>query len=299
MSISNRVINKRPQNNKLTDEQKDELVKSYIPGQTTSVSLAKKYGIHKSSVKGLLRRRGVELYNVKNKKKRQYKLNDNLFENIDTEEKAYFLGLMYADGYNDKYGRGFAIALQEQDFNILIKFNLFLQTDRPLSFYKKKNKNHSSVYKLICNSKKMSQDLSLKGCGNKKSLTLQFPTEDQVPKHLIRHFIRGYFDGDGCFSTYQTKNLNNIVKRYNISIVATRQFAKRLSEICDEFIQVPFVIYKKPEQKCIRWFQLSGRKSCYKFLEWIYQDATVYLYRKHDKFTYEKSLFQEVVTYEV
>lgn len=54
------------------------------------------------------------------------------------------------------------------------------------------------MYRLACYSKKSYTDLINKGCGINKSLILKFPDETQVPQNLISHFIRGYFDGDGC-----------------------------------------------------------------------------------------------------
>ena len=67
-------------------------------------------------------------------------------------------------------------------------------------------------------SKEMATDLAKAGCYNKKSLTLKFPTEEQVPSKLIRHFLRGYVDGDGCLCcTEKTKQF---------SITGTEDFFK-------------------------------------------------------------------------
>ena len=52
-----------------------------------------------------------------------------------------------------------------------------------------------------------------------KTFTLRFPTENQVPKELLRHFIRGYFDGDGCVSFYTNRKtvMVNFVLALNCS----------------------------------------------------------------------------------
>ena len=44
--------------------------------------------------------------------------------------------------------------------------------------------------------------LNNKGVLYKKSKILTFPTIQQVPKNLLFHFIRGYFDGDGSVYEY-------------------------------------------------------------------------------------------------
>lgn len=62
----------------------------------------------------------------------------------------------------------------------------------------KKGKGAGNWYcRLVHDSRELALDLKNKGCYQGKSLTLTFPSKDIVPEHLIRHFIRGYFDGDG------------------------------------------------------------------------------------------------------
>jgi intein-encoded DNA endonuclease-like protein len=56
-----------------------------------------------------------------------------------------------------------------------------------------------------------------------KSLKLKFPTTEQVPNELMMHFIRGYFDGDGCISKSIRKNRNNSVE-YRFSLLGTEEF---------------------------------------------------------------------------
>jgi len=62
----------------------------------------------------------------------------------------------------------------------------------------------------------MKDDLIALGCIPRKSLLLKFPTSNQVPEHLIRHFIRGYFDGDGHFT--------NTEKCFEAGYIGTEDF---------------------------------------------------------------------------
>ena len=67
----------------------------------------------------------------------------------------------------------------------------------------------------------MFNDLIKQGCVPNKSLILTFPNKHQVPKNLINHFIRGYFDGDGSISygiqeRYSVRKKQN-TKRLNIN----------------------------------------------------------------------------------
>lgn len=81
----------------------------------------------------------------------------------------------------------------------------------------------SKSYRYSFRSTKCKQDLIDKGCVPKKSLILNFPTENQVPRKLIRHFIRGYFDGDGWFT--------NTEECFQVGIIGTENFIKGLLNI--------------------------------------------------------------------
>ena len=64
------------------------------------------------------------------------------------------------------------------------------------------------------------------GCVPNKSLILTFPDINVVSEDLVRHFIRGYFDGDGCLSFNKNKYCTP-----NISILGTKQFLEKLETI--------------------------------------------------------------------
>ena len=140
-------------------------------------------------------------------KRSPYTCNYHYFDFIDTEEKAYWLGFLAADGWigkNDKANAGVVgVELQYGDINHLKKFNKAIQgnykiTDRwktcSISTNKEK-KNHTCVLRIF--SLTMYNALVNLGFTNNKSFDYSIPL---IPQELIRHFIRGYFDGNGCFS---------------------------------------------------------------------------------------------------
>ena len=51
--------------------------------------------------------------------KTKYSYDRNYFEKIDTEDKAYFLGFLYADGFNTK--QGFRLQISQKDEDVLLK----------------------------------------------------------------------------------------------------------------------------------------------------------------------------------
>lgn len=187
---------------RLNNQEKQELVEKYKAGNFTCTDLAKIYNISREAVGGLLKRRHILINNNQSQLQRKYTLDESYFDEINTEAKAYFLGLLYADGYNNEERNCVQISLQEQDKEILELFNKEIKSNRPLLFLnlKKYNKNNQNCYRLSISSVKISKRLKELGCLQKKSFKIIFPTF--LREDLIRHFIRGYFDGDGSFGSY-------------------------------------------------------------------------------------------------
>jgi intein/homing endonuclease len=131
-----------------------------------------------------------------------------VFDVIDTEEKAYWLGFIYADGYIETESNRFGIGISIKDYGHLVKFNSFMKylgNNIKTKISKQKYKGELKE-KEICfwrvSDKHLKESLIKQGCFEKKSLILEFP---KIPAKLVKHFIRGYFDGDGCVSYYQNK----------------------------------------------------------------------------------------------
>lgn len=202
--------------------------------------------------------------------KRINNFNDNYFENIDSEDKAYFLGLLFADGNVYLKRHRVQITLVNEDAYILNKFAEYINYSGKLYLDRK-------LYsKLILPSKKMCNDLILLGCVPNKSLILTFP--NKLPKELVHHFIRGYFDGDGHIS----KNKLLINPYYNINITSTENFLITLSSIFIENNIIVSKSYKRYKNKEVSAHTLYIKnKSAKQFVDYIYKNATMFLIRKN------------------
>ncbi len=178
------------------------------------------------------------------------------------------------------------ISLQEGDKEILEKMKESISSERPLGFFKtsKYNKNWSNTWSLYLNSFKISKKLSELGYMGKKSLILEFPTEKQVPNFLLRHFIRGYFDGDGCINVYLIKKTNSF--KWCATIVSTENFCLELQKVIKKELNINVSIGKrhKRSQTTTRQLRTGGNQQVFRFLEWIYKDSKIFLKRKIDKF---------------
>jgi len=214
---------------------------------------------------------------------RKYTVNINYFSKIDTIDKAYFLGLLYADGWvSNSKSRGKEFGIGLIDLKILEIFSSYLQSNHPIRPCKKKKQHHSQGYNLSIIRDKLHDDLINLGCILKKSLILKFPNEKQVPCELLSHFIRGYFDGDGCI----------FVKTYNkasVQIAGTEHFLKGIKFELDN-VNISSNIRKA---KNIYMLYFSGTNNIKKFYNFIYiEKKNIYFERKFQKF---EDLFKEQI----
>ncbi len=166
-----------------------------------SQDIAAKWGISKAAVWRYLKSVGCEM----RPSRRRHHIDEKFFDVIDTEAKAYFLGLLYADGYNS--GKNVVeISLQERDKEILEAFQQHVGHAGKLGYRIRKGHrdgfDRQNQYRLALCSNHMAVKLTEHGCGPRKSSTLEFPT--CVPDQLVRHFVRGYFDGDGMICLHKS-----------------------------------------------------------------------------------------------
>ena len=216
---------------------------------------------------------------------KKYALNEHIFDCIDTEEKAYWLGWLFSDGYNHSSKCQVALRVQEEDVEILYKLQDFLQTDAPIHTYKRVtkvnslNRNYSEL--LLCSSH-LSKRLSELGCVQAKTLVLEFP---DIPCQLYQHFIRGYFDGDGCFSVIKRKDRKNPEsKTYQFNIVGMHTVLAKIQNILVQNTGVKRLPIKTRRGTKAETLHYNGHSICKKILDYLYKDASIYLKRKHDKY---------------
>jgi hypothetical protein len=121
------------------------------------------------------------------------------------------------------------------------------------------------------------------GCTPKKSLTLKFPNINIFEnKNLIRHFIRGYIDGDGCISYCDKKH-----KHMTLRILGTKDFLNILQKYLP--LEKKNKLHKKNNI-----YDLSFQKGRGKYiLDYVYKDATIFLDRKLEKYKEYCRLYQE------
>lgn len=231
-----------------------------------------------------LRKRGDKI-------KRKYFLNEDYFDNINSEEKAYYLGFLYADGYNNEKKHEIKIRLAIKDEEWLKQFHdiLYPNGDHKLTYYNNRiiNGKRYSYCELYVYSKHMSQSLAKYGCIQNKTFQLKFPQIIKI-NNLENHFIRGVFDGDGCISMYKHKDSVHInsYSKYTFSIIGYNKFMQEIEDVLVEKLSLNNnkIIPYKGKDKRIGTLIYTGGRQCIKIREWLYNNASCYMKRKYEKF---------------
>lgn len=225
--------------------------------------------------------------------RKQY-VNENAFDSIDNEEKAYWLGFIYADGnvsdyetiYKTRHKAVYRIevSLKSDDIGHLEKLKKFLGWEGKVKI-SKTNFTRSDRCRLFFNSKHMWHVLTAYGCTPKKSLTLVFPDLSIFKdKTVVPHFIRGYVDGDGCIS-YLAKDK----KKMALSILGTKSMLTGIQQ------NLPL------ERSNKLWKSTNNNVYDLTFNLWrgyyvcnvLYKNATIYLDRKFNKYKEYCRIYEE------
>lgn len=112
------------------NEKYEEGLKLYLQGDLSLTQISKKLQCSRGHLGEYIKSQGYIVINRQN----DNGTNDNIFSLIDTEEKAYWLGFLYADGYIRKgENNHISIVLQQRDINHLVKFKKFLNSPAKVS----------------------------------------------------------------------------------------------------------------------------------------------------------------------
>ena len=255
------------------------ILEKYISGQS-SESIAKELNIGATTVLRILRENNI-LIRSQHEIKLKYSLDEDYFEKIDTPNKAYILGLMYADGCNHIKRNFIKIELKYNDKELLEKVRKEMKIEKPLKYNNKQKerertgKQSQDTYSIDIYSKKMCKDLEKMGCVERKSLVLKWP--DWLENSLLPHFIRGYFDGDGSIKSK---------KGCEISFASCSwDFINGLQEILEKFFNVETHVYRKQDNHELPQTLVITKQSMSKVvLDWVYKDADIYMERKYIKY---------------
>ena len=222
------------------------------------------------------------------------RVRQNFFEKIETEVQAYLLGFYAADGNINEKRKTFRIHLQQSDSELVYLYKDLISPDARLFTMKEhvvKARNgqlvtaHESIGVDI-NSSKICNDLVNLGFGyNKTYVDLKLP---KIDDKLIRHFIRGYFDGDGTISYYYCKpdlkwKKNERIRGYASICGKTKTMIEEIAHFLKKNNIKSSTCFAKRDKMWILTIPKSQLKKLY---DLFYKDSYFYLSRKFNKFNH-------------
>lgn len=223
------------------------------------------------------------------------RVRQDFFSSIDTELQAYLLGFYASDGSINEKRKTFRIHLQEQDSDIVYLFKDMICPDARTFELKDRicvNPRNGKEYKgcnsfgVDINSSKICNDLVNLGFGYNKTYS-----ENSLPpikKDLIRHFIRGYFDGDGTISGAYVKpdpkwKKNENFRSYVSICCKTRKLLDEIQAFfLENGIKSTICIDRRDQMYCLSVAKLKLPK----LFKLFYDDSHFYLKRKYEKFNH-------------
>lgn len=264
----------------ITEEEKENIINDYR-NNISLRELEKKYHHNRNNISKWLEKIGEKV--TKGNHYRKYFHDEDFFETIDTEEKAYWLGFMFADGYivdnENNYGQDrFGLSVAEDSSDVIEKFKKSLKATNPIRYDDSPSRRRTGkqkLHKLVLCSQKTVNDLIDKGCVKQKTLILEPPKH--VPSELIRHFLRGFFDGDGALIRSYRPEWDYVT--FSVSYTTTKPVAEWIQSTLNKGS-----VRKEPRREHTWYWQIGGNKQVLEFYHYLYDDATIWMDRKYNKF---------------
>jgi intein-encoded DNA endonuclease-like protein len=274
---------------------KDTILKMYLEENKNIPEIAKFVGVRQEVIWRFLKKQNV---NIRKVQWNQYKIDENYFENINSHEKAYWLGWLWSDGFIISRINRVGLRIHPKDVRILENFKKCLKTEIPIGIYYSKRKANkkrrfregvTSIAQFTFSNAKIVQDLINLGITDKKSLTVDFPLID---KEYFYSFMRGYFEGDGCFY-FEDKKDRNYTRFYTI-FLASQKFTEKAVEILknDGFL---FSVRKSSSCDKIYHVSMGNKNKVVEFIGKLYEkdDNWLRLDRKYNIYIEMKKNLQE------
>lgn len=188
------------------------------------------------------------------------------FDTIDTEEKAYILGLLMADGSNNS-GDRMILELHESDESMLYTIQKCIGAGTI------RNKSTKKPHMKVLNISNTYMMVSLEKMGFVQAKTRVMRLENSlIPIELLRHYYRGFFDGDGHISAKGQSNFP----------CGSKSFVEDTLSVFSEIDPYNAINVRYIDEACNGkgYYRVTLGKRNFKILEWMYEGSNIYLDRK-------------------
>lgn len=193
----------------------------------------------------------------------------NIFKKINDEPSAYAFGAILTDGNVSDKSNQITIEQKAEDKEFLENIKECMELENPIKPFDRWGKDYFRF--IFCN-KEIKKSLINHGAVPNK--TYNHAPITGIYKHARRDFMRGVFDGDGCFTNGYFK-----ITSHNIT------FLHQLAKMLQEDIDITPTIFSEKDSFSLFVIKIADLRKLYIYL---YKDSTYYLTRKKEKF--EKTL---------
>lgn len=233
------------------DSEEEQIAKIYLAGHSPE-KIRLSYGVSRKVITNAIKRQ-----NIKRRPNRTHFFNQYFFDDLNKEESLYVLGFAYADGNVTKNELRFGLSIKDIEQLVLFK-KLFNSTAKIGTW---NNYSCSISFCSTCMAAKLKELGIVVNRGNFYKL------KPHLPEDLIQHFIRDYLDGDGCIST--NEQVVFLGKPDILKFIRSTLHTKAGANLNN--------IRPRRGTSEVSW---GGFNQANKIINWLYQDATIWLSRK-------------------
>lgn len=260
----------------------------YLNNEISIINCAKKYNIGKNTLSEYFKKNNI----TKNKKnfQKDISFNKTFFDNIDSEEKAYWLGFIMADGWTrlDKNNKPsqMSIEINKKDIEILQNFKKSINSSHNIKERKRIQKTGyiSEVCSITISCQHMTRKLIEYGVIPNKTY-YGFINESifNNNEELIFHYLRGYSDGDGTIDKKEHTYVFKLVIKSKFILNTIEKWIKKYCKI------KPKIKLESDKRGSTYRLSISNKKDYFIFLDKIYNNSTIYLERKYKNYLDHKN----------
>lgn len=258
-----------------TDSEEEQIAKIYLAGHSTR-AIAKAYNKnHHISIVAALKRQGITQRSP-SERNRLYKLNPHVFDVINNELAAYFLGYIFADG-NVNRDKTLQFGIKHTDRELLEGIKSFLESEAPIrSIFVRSSETKEKKYKqaiLSITERHLAKRLMKLGIIARRPDHM--PMINNTPPELYNHLMRGYFDGDG------SAKKTSVTRGGCIVFCGSRDLMIWIRALmAKETDTNPNLKIQKHIIANLHYLYFSGTGQALKVTNYLYRDATFWLARK-------------------
>lgn len=259
----------------ISENLKNEIINEYH--KKSLIDVAKQFNTTPITIKKIIKNSGIKFtkhrYNLSN-----LALNIDYFKEINSNDKAYWLGFICADGSINKKNN--KVSLISKDIEVIEGFKKAIGSEHTIrkneNFDKRTNKTYTG-YSIQIGNKIFTNNLINLGITSNKTNVLEFP---KIEEKYYSYFIAGLFDGDGSVS-WSGKNKDHL----RVSLISTQEILNYIDDNIFTYLNIKPIKYRSliTKNKSNVW-KVYLYKDAHRFLEYIYSDENFkyYLKRKLD-----------------